>query len=100
MLTNLMDKVYTWLALLTMALGVAVAIMFALSLTVGGGTGESIAVLAGKIMTWGIRIAAVATLAGIIKIYLNKEHTLTIDVERSEGDEGKEPIKPFEGTAF
>lgn len=78
------EKVYTWLALITMALGVLVAFIFIVSLVIGGSTGESFAVFAGKIMTWGIRIAAVATLAGIINIYLKKEHTLKMDTSTEE----------------
>ncbi len=97
-MVNLMEKIYSVLALLTIALGVAVAVMFAVSFAIGGGSGESIAVLAGKVMSWGIRFAAVATLAGLVKIYLSKEHTLTINVEKTEVDEN-EPLKTAEGTA-
>lgn len=98
MISNVMDKIYSFLALITILLGVVTAIMFTLSLAIGGGTGEFVAILAGKIMTWGIRLAAVATLAGIIKIYLNKQHTLTIDVEKV-GEEEVTPLQPAEGTA-
>lgn len=84
MFNNLLEKVYTWLALLTLVLGIVVALMFAVTIVIGGVPGESIAILAGKIMTWGIKLAAVATLAGIIHIYLSKQHTLTINVEKVE----------------
>lgn len=100
MIVNLMDKIYTWLALLTMVLGIAVAAIFGISFIVGGETGEAIAVLAGKIMTWGIRIATVATFAGIIKIYLSKEHSLTMDVKKIEDMEQNEQINPIEKGAL
>lgn len=79
LLVSLTEKIYTWLAILTMALGFLVAIAFAFSFMIGGDTGESLAVLSGKTMNWGIRIAAIATFAGIVNIYLKKQHTLTLD---------------------
>ncbi|MBX9973644.1 hypothetical protein [Cytobacillus firmus] len=100
MIAKLMDKVYSWLALLTMALGVAVAMMFALSFIVSGGTGQSIAILAGKIMNWGIQVAAVATFAGIIKVYISKEHSLTIDVEKIKEPVEDKKANPIEKTAL
>ncbi|MCM3694271.1 hypothetical protein [Neobacillus niacini] len=92
------DKLYTWLALITMALGVSVAFIFIVSLAIGGSTGESIAVFAGKLMTWGIRIAAVATLSGIINIYLKKEHTLTMETADPEEIQKEIKLNGAEGT--
>jgi hypothetical protein len=92
------DKVYTWLALITMALGVIVAFTFIVSLIIGGSAGESLAVFAGKMMTWGIRIAAVATLAGIINIYLKKEHTLTMETANPQEIQQEMEINGAEGT--
>jgi len=84
LLVTLTEKIYTWLAILTMALGFLVAVAFAFSLIIGGSAGESLAVFSGKIMNWGIRIASIATLAGIVNIYLKKQHTLTLNAEEAE----------------
>ncbi|MDN4526428.1 hypothetical protein [Fictibacillus fluitans] len=98
MLTKLMEKIYTWLAFATMLMGIVAAAMFILSLIVGGGFGESVSVFAGKFMTWGIRIAALAMVAGIVQIYANKQHTLTMNAENTEEPEKQEKtvnIKPI-----
>ncbi len=84
LLISLTEKVYTWLAILTMALGFIVAMAFTLSLIIGGSAGDSMAVLSGNTMKWGIRLASIATLAGIVNIYLKKQHTLTLNAEEVE----------------
>ncbi|WP_368503269.1 hypothetical protein AB3N04_13535 [Alkalihalophilus sp. As8PL] len=83
-LKKITEKIYTWFALLTMGLGFFVALVFIVSLLIGGSAGESLAVLSGKMMTWGIRLATIATIAGILNIYLSKQHTLTMNVQNSE----------------
>ncbi|MCM3706389.1 MULTISPECIES: hypothetical protein [Cytobacillus] len=100
MIAKIMDKVYSSLALVTMALGVAVAIMFVFALILSGETGQSIAILAGKIMNWGIQLAAVATFAGIMVIYIRKEHSLTIDVEKNEEPMQEHDVSTIERTAL
>jgi hypothetical protein len=87
MLTKFMEKIYTWLTLTTMLFGVVVAGIFGVSLLIGGSAGESMAVFSGKLMTWGIRLAAIATLAGLVHIYLSKKHTLTMDADTDIPDE-------------
>ncbi|MCM3717651.1 hypothetical protein [Fictibacillus phosphorivorans] len=79
--TTFMERTYTWLTLSTMLLGVVIAGMFGVSLLIGGSAGESLAVFSGKLMTWGIRLAAIATLAGLVHIYLSKKHSLTMDAD-------------------
>ncbi|XXM71509.1 hypothetical protein ACQ0QQ_17705 [Lysinibacillus sphaericus] len=81
MLANLMEKTYTWLAFITMLLGLVVGLLFGVTMVIGGEMGASLSVFAGKLMTWGIRLAAIAALAGIVQIYLSKNHTLTIKGE-------------------
>jgi hypothetical protein len=95
LLVSLTEKIYTWLAILTMALGFIVAVAFTLSLIIGGSAGESVAVLSGNTMKWGIRLASIATLAGIVNIYLKNQHTLTLNAEEAETEIPIEP--PTEG---
>ncbi|WLR51039.1 hypothetical protein LC040_17795 [Bacillus tianshenii] len=80
-LTNVLENLYGWVAFLTMALGVLTAGLFAVSFVIGGGSGETIAVYAGQIMSWGIRLAAVAMIIGLVNTYVKKEHSLTLGSE-------------------
>lgn len=80
-ITTGMQTVYGWIALVTMALGFAVFLMFCLALIIGGEGGAAVATAAGTIMGWGIRIAAIAILIGLISVYLKKDHTLNIKTE-------------------
>ncbi|ARI76354.1 hypothetical protein [Halobacillus mangrovi] len=78
---KLFENLYGWIAFLTMALGVLTATMFGISFIIGGGTGESIAVIAGTLMSWGIRFAAIAMLIGLVYTYMTKQHSLTLGSE-------------------
>jgi hypothetical protein len=77
-----MHHVYAFIAFVTMALGFVVCLLFALGIMVGGPLGESVAVWAGQLMKWAIRVAAIAVFAGLLNMYLKKRHTLTIDDEK------------------
>ncbi|WP_174614696.1 hypothetical protein [Virgibacillus ihumii] len=81
---KLLKNLYGWTAFLTMFLGMIVTVLFVLSFLIGGESGEAIAVFAGKTMTWGIRLAAIAIFIGLIYTYIKREHTLTIKSESKE----------------
>ena len=83
-ITNLFANLYAWIAFLTMSLGLLTAVMFGASLVIGGSAGESVAVLAGNMMSWGIRFAAIAMVVGIVHTYAAKEHSLTLKSESKE----------------
>ncbi|WP_070121775.1 hypothetical protein [Bacillus marinisedimentorum] len=80
-LISLFENLYGWIAFVTMTLGVGVAGMFGVSFLIGGSAGESIAILGGQIMTWGIRLAAIAMVAGLLYTYVKQEHSLTLKSE-------------------
>ncbi|WP_164215280.1 hypothetical protein [Virgibacillus sp. YIM 98842] len=86
-LTNVTDKLYTWITLIALSLGLFVALLFLTALIIGGTTGENLAVVSGDLMTWSIRLATIAVLAGIINIYVSKRHTLTMDKDPDNQDE-------------
>ncbi|GFZ86770.1 hypothetical protein GCM10010978_28330 [Compostibacillus humi] len=79
--SKLLEKTYSFITLLSMFVGFIVAMMFLIGIVAGGSFGESLSVFAGNLMTWAIRLAALAILAGIFSIYLKKNHTLTITNE-------------------
>ncbi|AQS54930.1 hypothetical protein [Novibacillus thermophilus] len=76
-----MQNVYGWMAMLTMALGFFVFLMFCAAFIIGGEVGAALASAAGTLMNWGIRLAACAILIGLVCIYFNKEHTLSMKAE-------------------
>ncbi|MFG6113782.1 hypothetical protein ACGTN9_01245 [Halobacillus sp. MO56] len=86
-ISNIFANLYGWIAFLTMALGLLTALMFGASFIIGGGSGEAIAVLAGKMMSWGIRFAAIAMVVGIVHTYASKEHSLTLKSESKQAAE-------------
>ena len=77
-----LHHLYAVIALVTMALGFFVFLLFAFGLLVGGSLGETVAIWAGEAMKWGIRLAAIAVLAGLIYLYIKNKHSLTIDSEK------------------
>ncbi|GAB3790348.1 hypothetical protein [Virgibacillus kimchii] len=86
-LTSVTHKLYTWITLIALSLGLLVALLFLTALIIGGTAGENVAVVSGTLMTWSIRLAAVAVLAGIINIYVSKKHTLTMDKDSANQDD-------------
>jgi len=79
MMGNIFKNIYTVITFITIGIGLIVAIIFLLGIIIGGQFGTTLAVAAGEIITWAIILAALAVLAGIIYIYIDKQHSLTID---------------------
>ncbi len=77
-IAKLMETIYTLITFLALGIGFIVAVLFIISLVISG---ESLAVFAGQLMMWAIRLASLAIISGIIFIYLNKNHSLTMSVE-------------------
>ncbi|MGP9043558.1 hypothetical protein [Cytobacillus kochii] len=86
---SLFKKIYGMIALITLTLGFIVAILFLIAIVMGGNQGELIAIFAGEVMNWCIKLAAIAVLFGIIDIYIRKEHSLTM---KSEGKKEEEKL--------
>ncbi|MGE8207030.1 hypothetical protein ACQKP0_21225 [Heyndrickxia sp. NPDC080065] len=81
---NILQKVYSYVSILTILLGFIVGLMYLIAVIIGGSGGEMIAIFSGKVMFWGIKLAAIAVLFGIINIYISKEHSLTIQADKKE----------------
>lgn len=79
MMKKIFESIYTIITMITMCVGFLVAMLFLLGIIVGGTVGSTLAVFAGKIISWAIIFATLAVLVGIVHIYVNKKHTLTID---------------------
>lgn len=96
MLTNITNKLYSWITLIALSIGLIVALMFLISLVIGGQNGENLAIAAADLMTWAIRLATLTVLAGLINIYVSKRHTLTMEkdsIEEITEEEGVEVRK-------
>lgn len=79
-----LKKIYAYIAFFTVGLGFIVSLMFILALILGGSAGESLALLSKEVMTWGIRLASISVLIGVVYIYISKEHSLTINSDKKE----------------
>lgn len=94
-LSKITDQLYSWITLIAIGIGLLVALLFLVSVLIGGSTGESLAVASGNLMTWAIRLATLAVLAGIINIYASKRHTLTMEKESVEEELNEEEVEKF-----
>lgn len=74
-----LKQFYGVLALIALVLGFIVAVIFAGALIVGPDLGTDWALAGGEIMSWGIALAAVAVLIGLIIIYVTESHTLKME---------------------
>jgi hypothetical protein len=74
-----LTTVYGIVTAIAFSLGLVVAVLFVVALIAGQDLGESLALLAGDIMMWGIALAAVAVLAGLTYIYLDGSHSLVME---------------------
>lgn len=85
---RLLVAIYGTVTAIAFSLGLVVALVFVVALLIGQDLGETLAVLAGDIMMWGIALAAIAVLAGLIFIYLYRSHSLVME-KPSNGDDEK-----------
>lgn len=88
---QLLTNIYGIVTAIAFSLGLVVAVIFVIALVIGQNQGETLALLAGDIMMWGIALAAIAVLAGLIYIYVDRSHTLMMDKRPNGGDE-KHPV--------
>lgn len=82
---------FSIITLIALLLGAIAFVLFLAGLIGGGPTATQLAVTAGNIMNWGIKLATAAVVVGIVEIYLSRQHKLTL------AEEGKE-AKPAAGT--
>ena len=83
---NFLKQFYGVLALIALILGFIVAVIFAGALIIGPDLGTDWAMAGGEIMSWGIAIAAVAVLAGLIIIYASGSHSLKMEKKPASED--------------
>ena len=82
-----LTTVYGVVTAIAFSLGLVVAVLFVIALIVGQDLGETLALLAGDIMMWGIALAAVAVLAGLLYIYLYRPHSLVMEKRPNNADD-------------
>lgn len=75
---------FSIITLVALLLGAVAFILFFAGIIIGGPTATQLAVTAGKMMNWGIKLATAAVAVGIVDIYLSRQHKLTL------AEEGKE----------
>lgn len=78
-LNKVVNISYGIVATVTLGLGAAAFLMFFAGFLIGGATATRLAVTAGNWIVFAIRAAALATLLGLINIYLQRKHSLTLN---------------------
>lgn len=86
---RLLTSIYGILTTIALLLGFIVAIIFIAAIIIGPSLGSSLALFAGEIMTWGIVLAAISLIAGLVYIYATGAHSLKME----------KPTKPEDSTA-
>lgn len=82
-----LTALYGIVTAIAFSLGLVVAVIFVVALVIGQDLGETLALLAGDIMMWGIALAAVAVLAGLIYIYLDRSHSLLMEKPSNDSEQ-------------
>ena len=67
-------------------LGAVAFVFFIIALIIGGDSGATVSVAGKKLIDYGIRLSSVGILFGLIKIYTDGEHYLTLKKQRKEED--------------
>lgn len=80
-LSKIVENLFAFVTLISLTIGLIVALTFILSVIIGRSLGESMAIFSGNLMTWAIRLASIAVITGLINIYITKRHSLTIQSE-------------------
>lgn len=76
---DVVEAIFSLSLIIAIIGGGIIFLMFVLALIIGGTRGEIIAVSAsGTVMPYFIRAASISILSGLIYIYLNNEHALTM----------------------
>lgn len=79
-----LTTIYGVITTIAFSLGLVVAVLFVVAIIVGNELGETLALLAGDIMMWGIALAAVAVLAGLLYMYRVGAHSLVMEKRPSQ----------------
>ncbi|SFH05974.1 hypothetical protein SAMN05660649_03669 [Desulfotomaculum arcticum] len=77
-LENLLSNLFGIFIIVAICIGAVAALMFAVGFIAGEPAGANMALLGKKILDYGIKIAAVGVLCGLINFYTCGEHELTL----------------------
>lgn len=80
--------VFGVLMMVAILIGAVVAVMFIVGFIAGGSLGQSASVWGDKLMAYGIQIAALGVLFGLINFYAFGQHQLTLAGEK-QGEKGQ-----------
>lgn len=78
-LAHICLHLFTFFTTLTIGIGLMTALLFIVAISSGGQFGETLAIFSGQLMQKGILLATLATIVGILHIYLNRSHSLTMN---------------------
>lgn len=84
-LNKFIANLFGVLIFISIGLGVVAFVMFVVALAIGGASGAAISIKAQKLITFGIQIASLGVLCGLLNIYLGGKHYLTLKNESSKG---------------
>jgi hypothetical protein len=84
-LDKLIANLFGGLIFISVGLGAVAFVMFVIALVTGGTIGAAISINAQKLITFGIQMASLGVLCGLLKIYLGGKHYLTLKNESPEG---------------
>lgn len=82
-LSKLIANLFGLLIFVSVGLGAVAFVMFVIALIVGGAGGAAISINAQKLITFGIQMASLGVLCGLLHIYLGGKHYLTLKNECS-----------------
>ncbi len=84
------EKIFAVSLLIALIGGGIVALLFTLSLMIGGNVGEGLAVVTkSKILPWFIRLASIGILFGLIQTYTTGQHSLSMRSDRAKPKNNK-----------
>ncbi|MFZ7102518.1 MAG: hypothetical protein ACOWWO_07660 [Peptococcaceae bacterium] len=81
-LNKVSSALFAVLIIIGVGLGAVAFVLFVIGLVLGGNGGAAISIIGGKLINYGIRISSVGILFGLIKIYTDGYHYLTLKKQK------------------
>lgn len=82
---SFLRSIFSIFMIIAVSGGIITFILFLIAIIIGGKGGETLAVNTGKVyLPYFINAAAVAIMSGLIVLYMNGSHSLSLQVERTE----------------
>lgn len=76
---GLLQNMFGVALMFSVLVGALVGVIYVIGFVIGGGTGEQMALLGGEIMKLAIAISAIGCVLGILAVYMEGIHELTMD---------------------